>query len=440
MTIKKQDIIVCGFALFAIFFGAGNLIFPPYLGVIAGDSWLTAALAFILSDPFFPILGVLVTISLGGRADDLGWRIHPNFAKTLSAIAILLIGPLFSVPRTGATTHEILVASFFPESPQWITSLIFFAITAYIAINPSKVVDAIGKYLTPALLLILAVVSIAAIVNPPTAPVASQVDHIFSLSFKEGYQTMDALGAPLMAGIVVTDLTRRGYTKREDQVKAGRWVGLLAFVLLALVYGALTFAGAHVSAYFGPDHDRTLILIEMVDMLLGSSGRLAMGICVALACLTTAVGLTSVFASYFYGLVNKRISYASLVIIAAVVEFVISLFGVNQIINIAVPVLSAIYPIIMTLILFSIFDKKIRYRETYIGAVIGAGLIGFIQAINLFGQMTNLSLLTHIAAFTYQLPFNQVAFEWLLPSLLLAAVFTLYAYWKKPEQGISPSH
>ena len=119
---KITDIIICGFALFAIFFGAGNLIFPPYLGVISGNNWGIANIAFLLSDPLLPILGVIVTALLGGQATDLGKRVSKHFSIIIGAISIILIGPLFAVPRTGATTHEIFVQSFVPSAPQWITS------------------------------------------------------------------------------------------------------------------------------------------------------------------------------------------------------------------------------------------------------------------------------------------------------------------------------
>ena len=144
MKIKTSDILIVGFALFAIFFGAGNLIFPPYLGFTSGESWLTAALGFLTSDPFFPILGVLVSIMLGGQANVLGKRIHPKFGTLLAGISILLIGPLFSVPRTGATTHEVFVQSLWPGIPAWVTSLLFFGLTAYLSLNPSKVINHIG--------------------------------------------------------------------------------------------------------------------------------------------------------------------------------------------------------------------------------------------------------------------------------------------------------
>ena len=215
MEIKRKDVIVCGFALFAIFFGAGNLIFPPHLGVLAGDRWFTAMVGFLISDPVLPILGVIVTARLGGRADDLGKRVSPKFAKLIGTIAILTIGPFFAIPRTGATTHEVFIRSLFPSVPIWATSIVFFGLTLYITLNPGKVIDFIGQYLTPALLIILAIIVVIAIVNPPDPKVTTDVQGLFTMSFKEGYQTMDALGSPLMAGIGIRDLIRRGYHDKE---------------------------------------------------------------------------------------------------------------------------------------------------------------------------------------------------------------------------------
>lgn len=426
MNIKKKDIIICGFALFAIFFGAGNLIFPPYLGVIAGDRWLTATLAFILSDPLLPILGVIVTAFIGGRSQDLGKRVSPGFAKIIGGIAILLIGPFFSVPRTGATTHEIFVQSFFPQAPQVMTSLIFFGLTLYLALNSSKVIDFIGKYLTPSLIIILVAVFIAALVNPPAKMVETPTENLFALSFREGYQTMDALGASLMTGIVINDLKRRGYQKREQQLKASIWIGLVAFILLALVYASLTYAGSTVSAFYHANTPRTTILIQMIEQLLGNWGKLSMGLVVALACLTTSTGLTSTCGQFFEEVSQGKFSYRQIVILTVLIEFIISLLGVDALINIAVPILSAIYPVVIVLIFLSIFDRYIPYDWTYLGAVSGAFTIGLIQAIYMFGQMQDLPLLENLAKWTYQLPLNQYGFEWVLPSLVTALLFTVW--------------
>lgn len=420
MKIKTIDVLICGFALFAIFFGAGNLIFPPYLGVVSGQAWPIASLAFVLSDSFFAILGVLVTMSLGGRAEDLGKRVNPRFAILLEAIAILLIGPLFSVPRTGATTHEVFIQSFFPAAPQWITSLVFFGITGYVAINPSKVMDTIGKYLTPILLAILALVCGAAVLHPVAPIVEPERAQIFAYSFKEGYQTMDALGAALMAGIVALDLKRRGYQDRKTLLRASFWVGALAFVLLAVVYMALTFAGATVSSLFTGADDRTRIFVEMIDRMLGYPGRFAMGLTVAFACLTTSIGLTSICGHFFSTISKEKWSYRQVILATVAVEFLVSLIGVNAIINIAVPVLTAIYPMIMFLILSSLFDRQIKSRAFYVGGVWGAGAIGTCQALAILAKSLSLPGLAGMADWTQALPLANLGFEWVLPTLALA--------------------
>ncbi|MDY4128088.1 branched-chain amino acid transport system II carrier protein [Peptostreptococcus porci] len=425
MEIKRKDVIICGFALFAIFFGAGNLIFPPYLGIVAGDRWYVAMFAFLLSDPVLPILGVIVTAKLGGRADDLGKRVSPKFSKFIGTIAILTIGPFFAVPRTGATTHEIFVAPLFPSVPNWVTCIIFFAITLYITLNPGKVIDVIGKYLTPALIVILTLIVIIAIVNPPDAKVTTEATGLFTRGFSEGYQTMDALGSPLMAGIVITDLIRRGYTDKEVQFKASVQIGIVSFILLALVYGGLTYAGATVGGHFNADSERTAILIGMVELMLGNVGKVFMGVAVALACLTTSSGLSSTCGNYFETISNGKLKYKNIVYVCVAIALALSLIGVSGLIAIAVPILSAIYPVYIVLIIMSIFDEKIKYNWTYTGAVIGAFAVALVESINLASVMRGGTLLQSAADSLRALPLGQFGFEWLLPAVVCSVVLTL---------------
>ena len=422
---KLTDIMICGFALFAIFFGAGNLIFPPYLGVISGNNWGIANIAFLLSDPLLPILGVIVTALLGGQATDLGKRVSKHFSIIIGAISIILIGPLFAVPRTGATTHEIFVQSFVPTAPQWITSLIFFGLTLYIAIHSHTVIDAIGKYLTPILLIILLLVFIAAVVQPNVGFQTTTSAGLFSQSFKEGYQTMDALGAALMAGVVISDLTRRGYTEKKEQHQMMFGVGIVSFILLALVYSSLTYAGATVSTVYDSTVQRPALLIGLIEQLLGSFGKVAMGIAVSFACLTTSVGLITTCGHYFSTLTNGKLEYKKIVVVSVVLSFLLSLLGVDALLQLAVPVLSAIYPMVIALIFLSIFDRYIVYNWTYTGAVVGAFFIGGIQAIHLFSQMQGGNFLSELAAWTNTLPLNQFGFEWLVPAIIGSVVFTV---------------
>jgi len=422
---KITDIIICGFALFAIFFGAGNLIFPPYLGVISGNNWGIANIAFLLSDPLLPILGVIVTALLGGQATDLGKRVSKHFSIIIGAISIILIGPLFAVPRTGATTHEIFVQSFVPTAPQWITSLIFFGLTLYIAIHSHTVIDAIGKYLTPILLIILLLVFIAAVVQPNVGFQTTTSAGLFSQSFKEGYQTMDALGAALMAGVVISDLTRRGYTEKKEQHQMMFGIGIVSFILLALVYSSLTYAGATVSTVYDSTVQRPALLIGLIEQLLGSFGKVAMGIAVSFACLTTSVGLITTCGHYFSTLTNGKLEYKKIVVVSVVISFLLSLLGVDALLQLAVPVLSAIYPMVIALIFLSIFDRYIVYNWTYTGAVVGAFFIGGIQAIHLFSQMQGGNFLSGLADWTNTLPLHQFGFEWLVPAIIGSVVFTV---------------
>lgn len=425
-TIKKKDIITCGFALFAIFFGAGNLIFPPFLGIMSGDRWFESMIGFLVTDPVLPILGTLITMKLGGRADDLGKRVSPKFAKLIGMVAILTIGPFFAVPRTGATTHEIFIQPLFgANAPILLTSVVFFAITLWVAINPSKVIDYVGNVLTPVLLIILAIIVTKSIIAPPDQMVTTAATGLFSNGFKEGYQTMDALGAALMAGIVSTDLIRRGYTDEKTKMKAGIGVGLVAFVLLALVYGGLTYAGATVGGHFTVDTPRTELLIGMTTLLLGDFGKLAMGIAVALACLTTSTGLVSTCGNYFETITSGKLKYKTVVTVATVVSFAISLLGVEKLIAIAVPVLTAIYPVIIVLILLSIFDKRIKYNWTYTGAVVGAFSVSLLEGVGLFGQMTGMAALGNLGKFVTVLPLAQLGFGWIIPSIAGSIIFTL---------------
>lgn len=422
MEIKRKDIIVCGFALFAIFFGAGNMIFPPYLGVEAGDRWFTAALGFLLSDPVLPVLGVIVTARLGGRAIDLGKRVGWKFSAVISAICILIIGPFFAVPRTGATTHEMFIAPNLPSVPPLVTSVVFFGLTLYLVLNPGKVLDYIGQFLTPGLLIILAVITAVAIANPPAAAIATDTPELFKMSFKEGYQTMDALGASLMSGIVLTDLIRRGYTDDKSQVKASIQIGIIAFICLALVYGSLVYVGSTVSSMFTPDMDRTAILLGTVETLLGGVGKFLLGLGVALACLTTSTGLTSTCGNFFEDVTDGKLQYKHIVIVATVIAFAISLIGVEGIIKIAVPVLTAVFPIVIFLILASIFDFQIKYNGVFIGGVIGAGAIGVIEAINLFSKMNGGNALGSLVEKINTLPLANFAFEWIVPAIICAVI------------------
>lgn len=434
MKKKLLDTIIIGFALFAIFFGAGNLIFPPYLGVTAGENWGIATFAFLISDPLLSIIAVMVVAALGGSALNVGRRVHPLFASALAAICVLLIGPIFAVPRTGASTHEIFVQSYFPSAPQWITSLVFFGIVLWITYKENSVMDAIGKYLTPILLLILFLIFVGAVLQPNASFAATDRTGLFAQGFKEGYQTMDVLGAPLLAGVVMKDITRRGYLNKKDQFRMMFGVGIVAFILLALVYSTLAYSGASMSTVIDTTAQRAAMLTTIVKNLLGSWGQLAMGLAVCFACLTTAIGLTTTCGQYFEEVSKGKISYKKTILVTVAVEFIISLVGVDSLINLAVPVLTFIFPIMIALILFSAFDKYVPYDWTYLGAVVGAGIVGLVQGINTLSQLLGGNLLEDAVTWIGTFPLATYGLEWIVPTFAGAILFTIAATILKPKQ------
>lgn len=415
MTNRKKDILISGLALFAIFFGAGNLIFPPYLGVITGDGWLATMVGFLLADPVIPILTVIVTAAAGGRAVDIGKRVGDKFAKILTLAAIICIGPAFAIPRTAATTYEVGFQSFFPNLPIWVVTIVFFAITFALSFKESNVVNIIGKYITPALLVFLFIVIIKAIISPIGKPVDIPVEGgYFVKGFYEGYQTLDAFASPLFTGIVVADLMRKGYGKvnRKDRLSFIISVGIVASIFLSLVYGGLTYLGASGSSIFTADDSRVEILVSLVYMTLGNFGKFALSLCVTLACLTTAIGLTSSAGNFIEELTHGKVKYIYTVIVVTIISFLLSSLGVDAIINLAVPVLTIGYPIIIALVFYMMFDKKVPYNMAYILMVVGVTIVAVIET---FGEQLGLGALVEIIK---SLPLAQFGFTWFIPSLV----------------------
>lgn len=434
---KTKDIIVSAFALFAIFFGAGNLIFPPLLGNMAGDRWGSAMLGFLSTDPILPILGVIATAFVGGRAFDLGKRVHPKFATIIAAICILLIGPILAVPRTAATTYEIAILPYISENvttfAMIVTSVIFFALTYYFSVNEGKVIDIIGNYLTPGLLIVLTAIIIKAMITPIGPIVATPLENPYQLGFVEGYQTMDALGAALMSGIVLTSLIGKGYTDRKEQKSMLIKVGLIAGALLAFVYGGLTFVGATTSAT--PADDRVALLLSSVRAIFGTPGGVLLGISVALACLTTSVGLVSTCGNFFHSASNGKISYKLVVALATIWSFFMSLLSVSGIITLAIPILTTVYPMVIVLIILTLFDKYIPYDIIYIIPVIVAGITGFIDAMH-----GSFGLLKGPYDFLAGLPLGQFGFVWLFPTLLALIVGIIVGFVTKGRRTFAEDH
>jgi len=412
MNKRAGDIIWVGLALFAMFFGAGNLIFPPFMGFIAGPSWPIALAGFLITGIGMPLLGIMASSRSGGSIERLSGKINPIFGRMLSIVIILAIGPLLAIPRTAATTFEMGVRPNIPGATAGVSSLIYFAITLFFAFNQKKVVDEIGKILTPFLVATLALIILRGIFFPLGEVTGSGLPNAFGRGFREGYQTMDAMASVVFAEIIIAAMVFKGYSRTSEQVKMASLSGLVSAIGLGLVYGGLTYLGASSVRLFPGDIERTDLLIRIAQGLLGSTGKIALGAAVALACLTTSIGLTATVGDYFSTLSKGKLSYKFICLVTCVFSAVFATFGVTTIVKVAVPLLVMVYPVVIVLVILTMAGRLVKSRATYVGAMIGA------VAMSLFDALTAAGIpIDSVNQLLQNIPLAKSGFPWILPAL-----------------------
>ncbi len=419
MIPSRKTAIVVGFALFAMFFGAGNLIFPPTLGRLFGDRFAFSLLGFVITGVGLPLMGIMAVARAEGGIDHMARRVSPFFAKALSLALMLAIGPFLAIPRTCATTYELAVAPNFPFINSWLFSAIYFGIVLFFALNPLSVIDRIGKILTPLLLASLAAMIAKGIVSPIASPVPTTELHPFGKSLIEGYQTMDLMAATIFGIVLLNDLRSKGIFERAAQVKLIINAGLIAAVSLAIVYGGLNFLGATTSAL--PDQlSRTELLIFISNTLLGRASGVFLGVAVSMACLTTAIGLIVVCGEYFNKFSYGKLNYRWICIAIAAVSFFFANAGVEKIISIAVPVLVTLYPVVMVVVILSLFAWKLKNRNVWRGAVTGALVAGILEAIHASGASIDVT-----ERIWEVLPLTHLGIGWVAPAAILGGLGAL---------------
>jgi LIVCS family branched-chain amino acid:cation transporter len=412
MSKRVGDVVWIGLALFAMFFGAGNLIFPPFMGFIAGSSWSIALVGFLITGIGMPLLGIMASSRAGGTVEHLAGRVNPIFGRILSIVIILAIGPLLAIPRTAATTFEMGVRPNIPEASAAVSSVVYFAVTLFFALNQKKVVDKIGKILTPFLLITLALIILKGVFSPLGEISGSSLPNAFGRGFREGYQTMDAMASVVFAEIIIAAMVFKGYSRTSDQVKMTSLAGLVSAVGLGLVYGGLMYLGACSVRLFPGDIERTDLLIRITQGLLGGAGKIALGLAVALACLTTSIGLTATVGDYFSTLSKGKLGYKSICLATCVFSAVFATVGVTTIVKVALPLLVTVYPVVIVLVILTMVGRLVRSRAVYIGAVAGA------LAISLFDALTAAGVpIPSINQLTLNIPFAKSGFSWVLPAL-----------------------
>lgn len=420
--ISTSYIIILGLMLFALFFGAGNLIFPVMMGQEAGVNVWQATAGFIITGVGLPLLTV-IALGYSGESDlqSLASRVHPMFGLIFSIILYLAIGPLFAIPRAGTVSFEIGIRPLIPESWGTIALLVFsisfFAIATFLSLNSSKIVDILGKYLTPIKLTFLSLLVIVAIFKPLGAlqePVDKYTEHSFFGGFSEGYLTMDVLAAFVFGIIIIGSLRSKGVESSKVIMTSTIKAGLIAAVLLTFFYGSLAFMGASSVSKLGILDNGGSVLAGVAYYYFGSFGGVVLGALITMACMTTSVGLISACASYFNKIFPK-ISYAKYVIIFAIFSTAVANFGLSQLISISAPVLTAIYPLAIVLLLLTLLHNVFNgKKEVYQLSMLFTFIISVFDGLNAAGVEVK-SVDQFFSSF---LPLYDVGLGWLLPAVL----------------------
>lgn len=417
-------IVTLGFALFAMFFGAGNLILPPALGTVCGENWFAGFLMYILIDAGLSVIALLAFVKAqGGFSSCIAKQLTPKTAFILTFVNTLFLGPLIAIPRTAATTFDIAIKPLIGTTAPWITWLfgaVYFGLVALLCLKPGKVVDIIGKILSPLMFVALLILIIIGILFPmdQIVPQAAMCESI-SYGLKSGYQTMDMLGAVLLGVIALLSVKESGFTDTKSQMKLVGLGGVIAGLGLFIVYGGLSYLGATASG--DPEmvalacSDRPGLLIRMSERLVGPYGSLLLGLIVAAACLTTAIGLVSACSQNLCEITNGKLPYRPTMFAMIGISYLLSNLGTEMILTIAAPVLSVIFPIYIVLVFLSFLPERIRER-TY-AAPMGTGLALVVTIMTELDQ-----LIPYIILHTDELPLAEYGLGWLLPALGAALI------------------
>ncbi len=411
-----KDSIIVGLALFSTMFGAGNLIFPPQIGLQSGTQWVAGALGLLLTGIVLPVLALWAVNNVGDSPEDLMGHFHPKFYTAFFLVTGLLVAVGSTLPRSAATAHEIGVMGLFPDAPIWVTVVVFFVLVYFFACDKDSVIDKLGKYLTPLLVILLAIILIKGVVTPVGTPVDTGASNPFTSSMLTAYNTGDLTVGLMCAGFILGDLGHRGYTGRERK-KSGLLVGLVCIVALFAVYGTLTYIGATGSGSFPQDTAQTALLSGLIRHIMGTFGLACLGVAVALACLTTAVGIGSTMVNFFYEFLKRRVPYKVILLVVCIVSALLGITGVSSIISYVTPIFLVIYPVCIVFTVLGLLNDFLPNDGFYKGGVLMAGIVSLGDAALVVAP--NLTWLR--TAMSY-LPLSGAGFPWLVPAILGAIV------------------
>ena len=361
----RQSLFV-GVTLFSMFFGAGNLILPPLLGVQAGTDSPVALLGFLLAGVGLPVLGI-VAVALSGTLRDLAARVHPTFARAFVALVYLAIGPCLAIPRTASTAFEMLVPLLGEGVPHGVAQLVFsvafFALAYALAMRPGRLTRLLGRVTGPALiLLIVAVVAVSAAslagAGPlPAAPAVAPYDGNAAVQgFLTGYQTMDLLASLTFGLVIATNVRNLGVRSTPGVMREVCRAGVLAGALMVAVYGGLTVVGFEQCEALAGATNGAAVITASATTHFGVAGTVLVAAIFLLACLNVCIGLISCCGSYFADEL-PRVTYRGCAAVFAVFSCAVANLGLDAILALSAMLLGAMYPVAIVLVFLGMLRR-----------------------------------------------------------------------------------
>ncbi|MEK9496031.1 branched-chain amino acid transport system II carrier protein [Photorhabdus sp. P32] len=423
--LSSKDIWALGFMTFALFVGAGNIIFPPMVGLQSGEYVWLAALGFLTTAVGLPVITIIALAKVGGGIEELSSPIGRVAGLLLATVCYLAVGPLFAIPRTATVSFEVGIAPLTStgELPLFIYSLIYFVLVIAVSLYPGRLLDTVGHVLAPIKMLALGILGVAALLWPagnsiPAIDVYQQIP--FSSGFVNGYLTMDTLGAMVFGIVIVNAARSRGVASSSLLTRYAMWAGFIAGFGLILVYLSLFKLGAGSGELVPHAENGAVILHAYVHHTFGGVGSIFLAVLIFVACMVTAVGLTCACAEFFSRYLP--LSYRSLVLILGGFSMLTSNLGLSHLIKISIPVLTAIYPPCIVLIVLSFTLYWWHNFTRILAPVMLISLIfGILDAIKSSEALAYL-----LPSWATRLPLADQGLAWLAPSLLVLVVAGIY--------------
>lgn len=421
-NLTKKEFISIALLLFSMFFGSGNLIFPPMLGHLAGPNMWKSLFGFTLTAIIFPVLGIIAVIKADGPT-KLSRRVGRLFAIIYPILIYLSVGPGIAIPRNASLAFEMSLGQYFPNSPNiklWllIYTLVFFVLALFLSLQPNKLVDRLGKALTPILLTLIVLLFFGAIFRIPVniGSVDKTYQNPIIKGFIEGYNTMDGL-VSINFGVVIL-LTFNNYmiSKESDKIKYTTHASFISGGILLTIYAMISYIGMITSGSYSGIKNGGEVLFRATNDIFGAFGLIVIGLIFTLACLTTAVGLITSVGQYFAQITKSN--YTIWAVSFTLISLVLANFGLNEILKFSVPILIALNPVALVIILLCIFQDVFKFKRiSYKLTIYTTAIISIIQGLNVFG--IKIDFLNNLFS---KLPFYNYSLEWVVPTFVMMLI------------------